>query len=78
MNDANLPQAVYYVMLYALILVIKIVKVFLMIKRNPNDHSWVHVTFIALEHLTLRLRQSALKAAQVPLVADCFTGTYGE
>jgi hypothetical protein len=49
MNDANLPQAVYYVMLYALILVIKIVKVFLMIKRNPNDHSWVHVTFIALE-----------------------------
>lgn len=49
MNDANLPQAVYYVMLYALIVVIKIVKVFLLIKRNPNDHSWAHVTFVALE-----------------------------
>lgn len=49
MNDANLPQAVYYVMLYALIVVIKIVKVFLLIKRNPNDHSWLHVTFVALE-----------------------------
>ena len=49
MNDANLPQAVYYLMLYALIVVIKIVKVFLLIKRNPNDHSWLHVTFVALE-----------------------------
>ena len=49
MNDANLPQAVYYVMLYALIVVIKIVKVFLQIKRNPNDHNWWHVTFVALE-----------------------------
>lgn len=49
MNDANLPQAVYYLMLYALIVVIKIVKVFLLIKRSPNDHSWAHVTFVALE-----------------------------
>lgn len=49
MNDANLPQAVYYLMLYALIVVIKFVKVFLLIKRNPNDHSWAHVTFVALE-----------------------------
>ncbi|MCL4681772.1 MAG: hypothetical protein KJZ92_10890 [Rhodocyclaceae bacterium] len=49
MNDANLPQAVYYLMLYALIVVIKIVKVFLLIKRSPNEHSWAHVTFVALE-----------------------------
>lgn len=49
MNDTNLPQAVYYVMLYALIVVIKIVKVFLLIKRNPNENSWLHVTFVALE-----------------------------
>jgi len=49
MNDANLPQAVYYGMLYALIIVIKFVKVFLLIKRSPNDHSWAHVTFVALE-----------------------------
>lgn len=49
MNDANWPQAVYYLMLYALILVIKIVKVFLLIKRSPKDHSWHHVCFVALE-----------------------------
>lgn len=49
MNEANLPQAVYYVMLYALIVVIKIVKVFLLIKRNPNENTWLHVTFVALE-----------------------------
>ncbi len=49
MNEANLPLAVYYLMLFALIVVIKIVKVFLLIKRNPNDHSWFHVSFVALE-----------------------------
>jgi hypothetical protein len=49
MTYTNLPQAVYYVMLYALIVVIKIVKVFLLIKRNPNENSWRHVTFVALE-----------------------------
>ncbi len=49
MNEANLPQAVYYLMLYALIVVIKIVKVFLLIKRNPNENTWLHVTFVALE-----------------------------
>jgi hypothetical protein len=49
MNEANLPQAVYYLMLYALIVVIKIVKVFLLIKRNPNENTWLHVSFVALE-----------------------------
>ena len=49
MNETNLPQAVYYLMLYLLIVVIKIVKVFLLIKRNPNENTWLHVTFVALE-----------------------------
>lgn len=49
MNEENLPLAVYYGMLYVLIVVIKIVKVFLLIKRSPNDHSWLHVSFVALE-----------------------------
>ena len=49
MNDTNLPQAVYYVMLYALIFVIKFVKVFVLIRRSPKDHTWRHVSFVALE-----------------------------
>ncbi len=49
MNESNLPQAVYYVMLYALIVIFKIVKVFTLIKRNPNEYSWWHVTFVAQE-----------------------------